>query len=171
MSGSLRDDMTLIEAQAEAERRWPGCLFVKFAEDAGGFHQLVLPPRVDQEVDPGEGGDVFNASTPVGCLDQAIADEARREQQRFVEFAGSPQGRNCKTLGTITKRLGSGLYGSSVAGCQGCGATVNCAHIWIDAEGSAPEPIHRDWVNLCAACLLEGATYLRDQTIASKDEK
>lgn len=72
------DDMTLAEAQAEAERRWPGCLLVEFDPTYGVMCQLVLPGGQD-----GEGGRVYNAGTPVGCLDQAIASEKRKRGQEI----------------------------------------------------------------------------------------
>lgn len=44
-------------------------------------------------------------------------------------------------------------YGWSTAGCQGCGRTTACVHLWTGAEGSGGAP--GSWVNLCSTCLMK----------------
>lgn len=68
---TLRDDMTLAEAQAEATRRWPGAAL----HCSGDGYCL----RIREGVADGLGRFYF-AATAVGCLDQAIASEARRKE-------------------------------------------------------------------------------------------
>lgn len=77
---TLRDDMTLAEAQAEAQRRWPG---VRLMEQDVDTYRLYMPGTSRDE------GGHYSAYAPVGCLDQAIAAEARRDDaSRFCRKCG-----------------------------------------------------------------------------------